>query len=120
MKVYVGGALSDEARVQRLMRTCVDYGHELTLDWTTLAIGQAKSEQRSPASAMRDAVLACDVFVLADHADIRGGLIELGIAVGAGKPAFICAAARPSVFFALPNVRRLAHDHDLIEALRSI
>lgn len=117
--LYVGGALGDVVRVRRLMQACISEGHALTLDWTTLPVGPSGADHSARAAAMRDAVLACDVFVLADHLAARGALVELGVALGAGIPAVVCTAVRWSDFFELSGVVQVA-DHELCATLRSI
>jgi hypothetical protein len=120
VKIYIAGALGDEARVRRLMTRIAAQGHEVTFDWTVDQPGEGEEEQRTSARLMRQAVLACDAFVLVDHSLVRGALIELGMAVGAGKPALICTPVRASVFFWLPGVQSFDCEDDLEGALRSI
>jgi nucleoside 2-deoxyribosyltransferase len=117
VKVYVAGALGDQPRVRELIRSCAAEGHEVEFDWTEHPSDITDSEQqRAHAAAMREAVMACDVFVLADHVDARGALVELGIALAGAKPAIVCGVTRPSVFFALPNVHH-AESPDELRAL---
>jgi hypothetical protein len=124
LRVYVGGAVPDVHRVRMLMRAIESAGHEVLCDWTTLAYREPYVENRQTnqplAAAMLEAATSCDVFVLADHPALRGGLIECGMALAHGRSVIVSGMVRESIFFTLPNLEFVATDHHVVAALADV
>lgn len=89
MKVYVAGKWQDksdpDSDLSRIMRLIDGMGIELTLDWSEL--GDPRSEEA--AEVMRYAVMEADALILVWHENLLGGLLETGMAMGAGKPVML-------------------------------
>jgi hypothetical protein len=119
--VYVGGAVADIERVRALIDAIESAGHQILCNWTRLPYREPylehKEINRPLAQAMVDAASTCDVFVLADHPALRGGLMECGMALPHARRVIVINMERSSIFFTLENVESVARDDDVIKAL---
>lgn len=123
MRVYVAGSMYspgiDHVRsIQGALRTS---RHEITYDWTAQPISDTgdANERRNLAEAERTGVLEADLLILLDHNRPRGALIEMGMALGTGKDAWVLVedGRSPSLFYHLPNCTIIASPEDLLRAI---
>ena len=128
MKYYIATKLENHAEHNRLMAALNDLGHECTYDWTVHGPVYEKGLGRVRAVAVLEALgvkEADEVIVLWPGG--RGTHVELGIALGAGKPVnFISAVeghheatVETCAFFHHPLVRRYRDMEEYLKALRS-
>lgn len=115
MRVYVAAKTDDllwAQEVIRLVRTC---GHEITYDWTINVkdLGPTPPPphySRTMAYADIGGVVDAELVIVNGHPNVCGTLIEMGAAIGASGHRDIWLVGdfpRESVFFHLPQVRRL-------------
>ena len=105
-RVYVAGKFEDASRVRIVQADLKDMGFEISFDWT-------HDPEAGPTQAMNDynGVMNADVVVCVFEKDYDycGSLVEMGIALGAGKPVFVLGNApvtRRNIFMNHPNVFR--------------
>lgn len=122
MRVYVAGSMYSPGveyvkDIQGALQTC---GHEISYDWTTQIIpntGDPRAQQL--AEAERDGVLTADLLIFVEDHRPRGALIEVGMALSAGKKVLVLLeeALRPSLFYHLPNCTIVTSHKDLWRAI---
>ncbi len=125
MKLFVSGKIGDEALTREIMEGLKNGGHEITLDWTR--IGHLKPYDENPSASAKAAVLEvqgvkeADALVLVAHDRGIGMYVELGVALGTGKPVYLLSS-RPSrtMFFHHPLVARVTSLSELVEKLASV
>ena len=110
MKIYVATKWENRQRARIVMADLKDLGHTITWDWTNDA-GDGVMNQRKQAINDYNGVIDADavVLILENDYPYEGTLVELGIALGAGKPVFILGEApvtKRCVFIQHPNVFR--------------
>lgn len=86
MKIYVAGKWTSRDRAAVRMQELRDKGHEITHDWT-----QSAEYPNYPELAITDvnAVKNCDALWLILEEGMEGAWVEVGIAIGAGKPVYV-------------------------------
>ena len=86
MKIYVAGKWTSRDKARARMRILENLGHEITHDWT-----QSAEDPNYPELAITDvnAVKSCDVLWLILEKGMEGAWVEVGIAIGAGKPVYV-------------------------------
>lgn len=105
MRVYVATKYELKDRAREEMLRLSRAGHSITYDWTL-------PEPPTVEQAILDlrGVLDADVvvFIFEEERKYAGSLVELGIALGAGKPVYIIGYALDGhcIFLQHPNVRR--------------
>lgn len=122
MKFYVATASANIGAAEGLVRFIKSQGHEITHDWCPMvreygrgAVGKVPPETMRHAAVM-DAWGAetCDVFILLDHPELYGALIELGMHLGARTPQsrdevwIVPAETSYSIFFELPRTKLMS------------
>lgn len=117
MNIYVASKYEDAMRAANLMRVLEGNGHHITHDWT-------REEPNTPAEllggcAFRDVngVKAADLVVTLFHEHLRGGLVEIGVALGRDTPVWLVGAPINDrcIFFKL--CRHLQNPRDVLDAL---
>src|SRR5262245_42814620 len=92
MKIFVSGKLGQETSIRELMGTLLGLGHEVTFDWT--ALGHLKPYEDHADEAARAAELeiegvkSADALIVVSHEEGVGLFVEVGAAIGLGKPVF--------------------------------
>jgi hypothetical protein len=104
VKFYVGTKWEEAPRARDIMWDLVGRGHEITHDWT-------ECPQETPGAAYDDikGVVDADVLVLVCEKDLpyANMLVELGAALGNGKPVYVLGKA--------PVTKLLMFQHPLIQ-----
>jgi hypothetical protein len=77
----------------------------------------SEREQRIHAIDDLEGVRHADLLVVLGGERLWGGLIEVGYALAFGTPVWVVEPVRESVFWALPQIERLASDEECIERL---
>jgi len=119
MKVYVAGSSKSILGPTIWMGHLRKAGHEITFDWTTDVIADKKDAE----CAVNDVngVLTADaiIMVLDGVHTQRGTYVEMGIALGAGKPVYLYEdkAHSDSVFMFHPLVQIITSVEDLLEKI---
>lgn len=113
MKLYVAGLNLD--RADKVMKTLIAEGHEITYDWVT-----DYSEEDQPAKAFdeREGVRNADALVYLWEEGQESARYEAGMAMGLGKP--IVAVGHEAFFFLLPEVVNVESDDEIVAALENI
>lgn len=111
LKVYVAGASKERYEraipmMERLRAGGVDVTHDWTVGMTGAPDSSLSLEERAQYAAEDiRGVLAADVVAFLaplKGASSIGAWVELGIALGAGKPVFAAGDTTPSIFGELP------------------
>lgn len=86
MKIYVAGKWTSRVRAAHRMDKLEELGHKITHDWTRDSVNP-----NFPELAITDinAVKSCDVLWLILERGMEGAWVEVGIAIGAGKPVYV-------------------------------
>lgn len=123
MKVYVAGRTNEVDRVRGVQAGLKSLGNTITFDWTGPegAIKTDWSQDRPKAASLsareQRAVVNADALVLLWSRKEKdygvGCLLETGMALANHKLVVISGATRESVFWYLPNVKRVAWDSDI-------
>jgi nucleoside 2-deoxyribosyltransferase len=112
MKVYVAGKWEDKQRCKSIMNTFEANGISVTCDWTDHKYedeGYPELYCHDDVNGVKEADFIVCVFV--DDLPYRGALVEMGIALGLGKPIFILGHAQDSCIF---------HHHPLVKPVESV
>lgn len=129
MRIYVAGRTCMLDKVERVQQLVCAAGHELTYDWTAnvRAEGGSAREKHVPherqvqyANADRKGVLEADCTIVVCGPELCGTLIECGLALSMCDMASVILYGIPekeSVFFELPEVRRITTEDELIDVL---
>lgn len=133
MKFFISGQINDAVNIRLLTNQVIEFGHEITHDWTTtdtfLGGRDDKLNQRieSGKRAKNDiqGVVDCDVYVLSSsNTDVGKGMyVELGAALAlnqsTGKPMvyIIGNMNHLSVFYLHPGV---IHKHTMAEVIEEV
>lgn len=117
MNIYVASKFENVDEVRRIQALLRSWGHSITFDWTpelAQSIELAKHGDSLDIQAQQDkaaicdfrGALMCDVLVLIPYPGLKGALVEMGIALGAGREVIIVGDLGPSdnVFRHLPQV----------------
>lgn len=91
MKIYVAGKFEDRESIRALYVILRQHKHTITLDWTNHDHPESDKEQEEWAIADIEGVKQCDILIALFLRDYRyrGALIEVGVALGLGKPVII-------------------------------
>ena len=104
MRLYIATKWENRKAAKRFMEDMENQGHVITYNWTI-------SEQASEEQAIKDlaGVINCDalVFLAEEEYPYTGALIEVGAAMGLGKPVYVIGSASVTrtLFFKHPLVR---------------
>lgn len=99
-KVYVAGKFEDKENVRRVQQRLRDLGFEITHDWTP---DDASDLQKSAVEDF-EGVLQADFLVVLNHTLLYGAAVEIGIALGLGRPVYVIGPqVRDNVFWHLPQ-----------------
>ena len=121
--LYIATGLSNAAQA-KLLYSLIESRFALTYDWTVHGSVQSDGDARIQQVAINevDGVLNADIVVVLLPGG-RGTHTELGIALGAGKPVFLCAeddagfldeSGRTCAFYLHPAVRRCVGSIEVI------
>jgi nucleoside 2-deoxyribosyltransferase len=105
MNLYVAAAWLERAEARKVMGQLIASGHRITYDWT-------RADQFNILQAAKDkqAVLDADALVFLaekEYSSTGGALVEMGMAIGLGKPVFIIGPGiNKNIFTLLPQVHR--------------
>lgn len=114
MKVYVAGKFQDKETVRKVQTILRCNGYTITCDWTgNTAEGLYTNEKLAyeRASAIEDVegVRNADFVILVAHPELRGALVEMGMALALGKPVLVLQVGNTempfNVFLRHPLVR---------------
>jgi hypothetical protein len=104
MRLYIATKFENREVARRFMQDMEAEGHHITYDWTV-----GLQVDASQAIADLNAVITCDalVFLAAEEYNYQGALIEIGAALGLGKPVYVIgtASVTKTLFFKHPLVR---------------
>ena len=105
MKFYLAGSFSSQSMLLAIMYLLQAMGHEVTSHWL-IQTGNAPNPTRAKMD-LSDIDVADAVIVFTSIPSTTGGLwVELGYALGIGKPVYLCGP-RSNVFAHLvPNLTR--------------
>jgi hypothetical protein len=99
------------------------HGHTITYDWvadyTEHDEGHVEEHAREAAASERAAVQASDVLVYLWEEGQESARTEFGMALGINIPV-IAVGQHEAFFYLLPEVRRVATDAEIADALRSL
>jgi len=122
VKVFVSGKIGDEEEARSTMASLIRRGYEITLDWTTIPHLKPYQDNSAASSdaAFREVagVLDADALIVIPHEHGVGMYVELGVALGAGKPVYVITS-HPSktMFFYHPLVKIVASLDELFQFL---
>jgi hypothetical protein len=91
-RVYIATPWFGKAAAEELARLLVERGHDITCCWWNWGVSDEKTITHDArcgyACALDDSIAACDVFIhLPVDREQRGGnYVDLGMAIGMGKP----------------------------------
>jgi nucleoside 2-deoxyribosyltransferase len=112
LNVYLAANGREIETTRKAMQAIRDAGHRITHDWTVGIENQrpadpVERERVRQAAALADVagIRAADVLVLLDHDKGFGMYVEMGVAIGLGKPVIVVDERYHQVFFSLPTVR---------------
>lgn len=115
MKFYIASKLENHAKVSELRNELVKHGHCITYDWTAhcAVYGSGLARVRDVSVDETRGVLDADVVIVLWPGG-RGTHVEMGIAIGAGKPVIFIspdsrhheATQETCAFYHHPLVRR--------------
>lgn len=115
MKVYVTSKYENYLAVREAQALLREHGFDISYDWTkahdefpklTSAV-QRDVYQLEQAKRDLKGALEADFQLCLGHEKIRGGMVELGVALAIGCPIFIVDARLcDNVFFHLPQVKK--------------
>lgn len=125
MQVYVAGKTGDEERVRTVMECVRGAGCQITYDWTNHADerGLLPDVLIDAAYKCERAVISSELFVLVDHPNLVGGLVEFGMAAQLRIPTLIlqdphhAAQGYRSIFFYLAHVIVVSDLDELVSYL---
>ena len=125
MNVYVAAKFQEKIRAKKFMSIVQTMGHHLTHDWTNEDSNSVPPEQRDMyhfVCAMNDlnGALGAEVLVLLGHPDVKGALVEFGIALGRGATILVVDHEKcMNIFFHCDQVK-LMTEEKAIEYLRAL
>ena len=115
MNVYVAAKWEDKDRARDIMYSVCYAGHTITHDWTINSVFGVTA-----AAADVNGVIAADALVAVVEREFqwKGMWVEMGIAIGYGKPIYMLGNwGTDCIFTTLPSVHRVGSIKELIEAL---
>lgn len=125
MRIYVASKFQNKVNVKKLQNLLVLAGHEITLDWTAHDDSHLKGNEKylyhmECAVECKRAVESADLLIfLADKRRMAGAFVELGMAIGFGKPILLIGALgkeiQECIFFEMPPVEGQYMHVDTIE-----
>jgi len=107
MKFYVATKWENHIEAQMWMDFLSELGHEITHDWTEHAYGDGHSRGEHAELDIKG-VQDADAVVLLWYPNMLGAFIEVGAALGLGKPVYIVgedSCFDKSIFFFHPLVK---------------
>jgi hypothetical protein len=108
VKLFVAGKVGAEDDVSDAIASLEALGHTVPFDWRNLPVWKPYSQHKlyntTSAQQMRRGVLESDAVVLIWHPDLLGGVVEVGMAMGASKPVYVVGHPRDSLYWCLPGV----------------
>jgi nucleoside 2-deoxyribosyltransferase len=120
MKIYVCGGSSELEAVAERMRQLRELGHIITQDWVATVRASGESNPRTATHRQRLGWSGADIKGITD-ADIVwamlpvktsfGCALEIGYALGNGKPVIVSGDWRTSIFTSQADARFNEHDH---------
>lgn len=110
MKFYIASTFANKEKVREAASLLREMGHVQTYDWTANLRASSIDELKLYGDLEKNAVLEADFLVVLLPAG-KGSHIELGIAIGQGKPVYLVAETDDlfdfevtSTFYHLPEV----------------
>lgn len=127
-RIYVAAKFEDALFARAVMGMLALAGHEITHDWTNETIEGKRGLEvldtyQEAAVADADGVKTADALVLIHHDNLRGGLVELGVALGCEIPVIIVGGAGwsyPLPFYVHPDVIHVANADDALVRLEQL
>jgi hypothetical protein len=132
LKIYVCSKFEEKPRCRAMQELLRNAGHEITLDWTQfedppgwdgdVATATPAQAEFLCGCAQKDwaGVLNADLVVVLTHPNLRGGLIEMGIAIANGIPVIAVGPHYRTVFFLLPDVALVRTDADVLPFIQTL
>ena len=123
MDVYVASSFKNQAEVKEVMSQLVSLGHRITFDWTGEDASGLKGSELTrylTECAMSDmnGVNSADAVIVINHPEMRGALVEMGMAIASGKPIFLVYHNRVSnIFDSLPGVEKCSSIRNAVHSL---
>lgn len=117
IQVYVASRFTNWRAVEALRTILVDEGYAVSSSWARLA-GQpegtiARDEAMTDVAEVREA----DVVVVIPATGVRGTLLEMGLAMGMGKPVIVMPGPLDHIFYEHPYWVHAADAEDLLRLL---
>lgn len=127
-RVYVGAKFEAVEAARELMSVLRAAGHEITHDWTGESVEGKRGVEvldvlRDAALDDADGVKSADAMVLLHHPNLRGGLVEMGIALGRDIPVIVVGGAGeayPPIFYWHPDVIHVATPREALAHLGAL
>lgn len=130
MNIYVAAKWEEKSHVRLLYKVLTERGHVITHDWTQEEEGDRQGEElekylRDCADKDYEGVMAADVVILVDHPRLRGGMVELGLALAWGKTIYVLKngfdmAPVDCIFYHMPEIRHLPGIEDILKELEDV
>lgn len=112
MNIYIATKFENKKGFDKARKLLEAAGHTITHDWTVedaSKVEESEREQYLAECAVRDleGVMAAHVVVFLAHPKMAGALVELGFALGQGKPCVLIDTEKKGVqdciFYHLPD-----------------
>ncbi|MES2931515.1 MAG: nucleoside 2-deoxyribosyltransferase [Patescibacteria group bacterium] len=114
MRIYV--ASNEVARAKKVMQELITAGHTITFDWTVDIENEDQEDKITKALKEREGVRECDALVYLWKDNQESARFEAGMAMGLRKKV-IAVTDHRAWFFALPEVRQIDSDDQILPAL---
>jgi len=104
MKLYVAGKYQERDKIRLVFQELQRMGHTITLDWTNHDIYPNEAIVEKLGQFANDDVVGVKeadavILCLINHQEYKGLWVEMGVALGAGKPVFIVGEAGHACIF---------------------
>jgi nucleoside 2-deoxyribosyltransferase len=123
VKIYVASSFVNQSEVKQAMATLRSLGHEITMDWTAESeVGKDAQELAAYRVQCAEAdfrgVRTADVVMVINHPAIKGGLVEMGMALALKKKVFVAFPGRVSnIFTYISGVEEYESLNETIQAI---
>ena len=112
--VYVASKFEDKERAWALIERLKDEGITITHDWTHeddtgMDASTRSTYLRKCAEADVDGATRADIFIMLGHPNLRGALVEFGVALASGAVCLVVDPERTNnIFFMKRQVHQLS------------